>query len=329
MSSTWIIYASEVSGAIGINKYKKRWEVLMNMWKRVSPATYEAAVKRYEQLESKPFKKREDQISNVIRQSQLQDFVQDILCQPVESSADVRTKLDVVNDTMKTYEESVKQKKTQMEEEIKECEYRLCDDNVKPEEILAIQNEIKIKENLLNEQKQIYSDFKEAKKEVTSLVRTQFGQHREQKDVENKTMGIILENNGKFYKTILGQTPQSWGIGGKIDGFRDGVLIEIKNRVNQIFDPIPIYDQIQLQCYMHLLNKSHAIMIQCWNGQRKETEVKRDVDMWQNQIYPELNKFVHALFNLIKNNDVQDKMLTTPDNQKFRVMNNLLKSIKI
>lgn len=182
----------------------------------------------------------------------------------------------------------------------------------------------------LNRIEQTWSDFKTVKKQIITKKQTSFGKEKETDIVASKRLGIILDNNNKFYKKMFGD---GWGIGGRIDGIRDGELIEIKNRKSQLYDPLPNYDVLQLQCYMQLLDVQRATMIQCLSqsdGQvhTKETVVQRDDATWKNTVLPELQVFVDTLRKFMKDTLLQDRFLQTPDNQKSRLMLKMIKESK-
>jgi len=79
---------------------------------------------------------------------------------------------------------------------------------------------------------------------------------------------------------------------GKIDGFSNGTLIEIKNRVNRLFNTIPFYERIQILCYLYLLQEEHPLQqgtlveqVRLRNNkhvQKRETIVQWDADYWNN-----------------------------------------------
>ena len=328
---TWLLYSSEVSGAIGLNKYKKRWEVLINVWRRVSK-TYEEAVSRYEAREAKPFLTRNQKVEQAIERTNLKDVLEQVVNKQTNDSSEVRSNLMDLDQHLRTYETDLRSKTNELEAALAqqvELKQMLTDSpNADPAMLAELEADIEARTNTLSQQKRTWTDYKEAKKDLSSSVRTKFGQHREAADIRTQAMGEILENNGQFYKMLLGTEPHAWGIGGKIDGMRNNVLVEIKNRVNAIFNPIPQYDLVQIHCYMHLLNVDHAIIIQCLNDQRQETPVKFDAHFWTDEILPGLESFVRALDLLIKSPDLQDQILAVPDGQKFRLINPLFKNDK-
>ena len=202
----------------------------------------------------------------------------------------------------------------------------------------------------LNMHEQHWCDFKAAKKNIISQKQTTFGHAQEDLIIQSKLVGVVAHNNDQFYKKKLGEldwksTPhveesittdvndkRSWGVGGRIDGFRDGVLIEIKNRKSHLYDPLPIYDVIQTQTYMQLVDVKTAVVIQCISredGERetKETELTRDDQYWNETIVPQLTIFVKAVCSFANDTLLQDKFFQTPDSKKSYIISGLIQKI--
>jgi len=180
---------------------------------------------------------------------------------------------------------------------------------------------------------QQWSDFKQTKQLIIKEKQTTFGKVKEYKLLESNILGLVTNNNSQLYKKQLGVLPFPWGIGGKIDGFRDGELIEIKNRKSHLYDPLPQYDVIQVQCYMQILDVNRATLIQCLATdqdayQTRETVIHRDEDYWNKQLLPELNVMVRALSKFCNDTLLQDKFFETPDAKKTYVLNSLLTQVR-
>ncbi|BAO49377.1 putative exonuclease RNase T and DNA polymerase III [Alphaentomopoxvirus acuprea] len=63
---------------------------------------------------------------------------------------------------------------------------------------------------------------------------------------------------------------------GRIDGLENNILIEAKNRRNHFFDYIPIYEKVQIEMYLYLLNIDKCKQIQYHNKLNKIIEYNRD-----------------------------------------------------
>lgn len=306
----WLLYASEISGAIGKHKYKKKWEVLLQVWKRVSPKTFSDACERNKIKTTTEIV--QDLIENIDAFKTAVDKISECKTQHVHASNTV----DIVNESLKEKEKELKQEKKKLQEKLSTLPKT---DETK---INAVKVEIE------QAQKSIEA-FEVGRKELLSSVKTEHGEREEKTMIDAELIGKITENNSKFYSLECGENPVKWGIGGRIDGFRNGTLIEIKNRVNKIFDPLPEYDYIQVQCYMQLVDKPNAIVVQRLTNELKkqihEIFVLRDSELWKNEIKLNLQAFVNLLFALTQDVTLQDKLLKAPDSSKSRVVNSMLK----
>ena len=201
--------------------------------------------------------------------------------------------------------------------------------------VTQFKNEMQKELDTLSQHEQQWSKFKDTKKDIISMKQTSFGKQKEDSLIASKALGLISDNNTKYYQKVLGTTPSGlvWGIGGRIDGFRDGELIEIKNRKSHIYNPLPQYDIIQLQCYMQILDLQKATLIQSLatennTYQTHETVVLRDDVYWKNVLLPELTVFVCAMSKFVSDPLLQDKFLQTQDNRKSFALNSMLTQVR-
>jgi len=145
-----------------------------------------------------------------------------------------------------------------------------------------------------------------------SAVNKAFGANNEPsfiKDFEFKTNIKVKENNKKFFKKECGVTTRTkipWYLGGRIDGFHDGKLIEIKNRVSRVFNNIPEYENIQFQCYLQLVNLEHGDLLQRLKSDTTNTNdlsstIHRDDALFQDIIVPRLQNFCDFLDYFLSN----------------------------
>lgn len=150
------------------------------------------------------------------------------------------------------------------------------------------------------------------KRFTRSQINKTFGSNNEAsfiKDFEFKTNIKVKENNQKFFKMDMGVTNLSkfpWALGGRIDGFHDGRLIEIKNRVSRIMDPIPEYEIVQFQCYLHLLGLPRGDLLQRMKADsstmgEKTTSIQRDEQKFHQEIVPPLQLFCDFLDYFLSN----------------------------
>lgn len=144
----------------------------------------------------------------------------------------------------------------------------------------------------------------------------EYGSRMEEKTiqkVEKEKKTRVLSNNDQLYeKCILVTGNIKFFLQGRIDGLMNGKLIEVKNRKNRFMIPIPIYDLIQIHCYMYLLDHKEATLIEDLriSGQRKtkETQIIWDQTLW-NRIESGLHKFLHKYLQFTKDTQAQRQLL--------------------
>lgn len=135
----------------------------------------------------------------------------------------------------------------------------------------------------------------------------------------------IVEDN-TFYKSKVGTVETSYGtfeyfIGGKIDGITKDreTVIEIKNRVNRLFGKPPVYENIQVQTYLHLLDVNKAFLVECLKSKEKNKisenvnciTINRDRVFFEKEVLVKIEGFVHLIINLIHDESLQDKFVTS------------------
>ena len=101
-------------------------------------------------------------------------------------------------------------------------------------------------------------------KDKTQYVRSELPKLN-RKLASNVKDSTVSGNNAKWYYRKLGNTSRSdmlYGVGGRIDGFSNGKLVEVKNRVRRIPDNLPRYDMIQIQTYLHILRLPQCVVMQ-------------------------------------------------------------------
>ena len=309
------IYASQVAMCIGANKHKKISEAMETTWQRVAPAAFHAAMKRNN------VKTEEETAADIIgSHAELKGLVQLTLESPCESSDQVARQYDSVARELRCVAPS-----------LPEGDRKLVDDVLK---------------------RNLYTSYGNVNEHsVVTYIRD--------------TLGIQCHEDPTFYKRQQGVCTGSWGtfqwfVGGKIDAIDADrtLLIEIKNRVNRLFYRIPFYEQVQVQAYLHLLGLERGVLVECLKtrqvaGDRVAVQapdrrpeggsssldtavnvvsVRRDPDLWERDIVPQLQGFVDFLAHLMHDPAMQDRylqstrrsaMITTFINKNRRGINKL------
>lgn len=146
------------------------------------------------------------------------------------------------------------------------------------------------------------------------------------------TLGIKCQPDSTFYK-LQGGTVRGvpWYVGGKIDAINEDrtLLIEIKNRVNRLFNRVPFYEVIQVQTYLQLLGVEQGALVECLKSTKADgvhcgdehtvhsgndvhvnvIPIRRDRELWGSTVMPKLEAFVDFLMRLIDDEKLQDRYL--------------------
>ena len=113
---------------------------------------------------------------------------------------------------------------------------------------------------------------KQFEKSFNSFTNTNFGIKYENKggDLYEAKTGCKIIKTNKYHKIELFIIPNEmrmndiWSIGGKIDGILlpENKIIEIKNRVNNLFYRLRNYEKVQCYVYMFLLESFETDLVE-------------------------------------------------------------------
>ena len=80
----------------------------------------------------------------------------------------------------------------------------------------------------------------------------------------NSAYKVPIERVDHVYSKPVGEfNGVTWGVDGRIDGFKNNTILEIKHRRDEMMEQIPIYEKAQVHSYMFLLDRKEAIWYQC------------------------------------------------------------------
>lgn len=163
-------------------------------------------------------------------------------------------------------------------------------------------------------------------------ISSEYGNQAERRSIKamNARNQQVSHNNSRFYKSVLFESSHSgrrYGIGGRIDGLlSDGTLVEIKNRQNRLFTTIPMYERIQLECYLRLTGAPSAKHVQhlkrSWTKEPDEsiTEVQKNDEFWIQDLLPRMAKYFIVLDYFLRVPKWQEVFLlctTMEDREEF------------
>lgn len=169
--------------------------------------------------------------------------------------------------------------------------------------------------NAMHAAKKVRTEAQDAA-ETISAVPTQtisctFGERQEENSLEHleKLWNTTIVKDNKYRSISLPGIGKSktWCLGGRVDGVTaDGTLVEIKNRRSRIFDDIPFYEKVQLECYMRIFNASKIYLVQHLRRKnsglkQKISLVKRDDFFWEQNIIALLSRASVSFENMLQN----------------------------
>ncbi len=159
----------------------------------------------------------------------------------------------------------------------------------------------------------------ELKESLTHVTNTSFGIKNENDGVAvymSKT-GNSVEKTSKYFKeelfiidNELTNTMDIWTIGGKVDGIatdkkKKKIILEIKNRVKELFNTVRNYEKVQCYAYMYVLgiHRIHLaeILKSRVNNDMNIDEIIFDEEFWQTKIFDRISQFVDEFYEFLNN----------------------------
>jgi len=179
-------------------------------------------------------------------------------------------------------------------------------------------SDIKRNENLSVAEKQLTVEFLKSKTSTT------FGTKAEKRtaDIEQdmvSEMGIaVVEVDESFSMYLLETDYHIYYLVGRIDRLEfcpDGkvILVEIKNRVNRLFRRVPVYEYVQVQVYLKLLNLTEAKLIEQYNGETMKMDITYDDYFFESEILPGVLEFAMSFDRILTDPVYRSKYVSTKD----------------
>lgn len=283
-----VLFASEVAAAAGMNKFKHPVCVVESMWKRHGE-TYNNTISKLHRSGKHKVGTLEDRIRHT-------EKVQPKIAEAVCFARDAH-----VSDNH-SLEAAIKQLKKLTADAQTSTESR-TDTHIDAEESTVVDAE----------------HHTEIKKHLVSKLQCSYGTHTEpialQKTAEENRV-TINKCNDQSYKVALRTTPKVILIG-RIDGMADNKLVEVKSRRYKFIVPVPEYDLVQMHCYMLLVNQPTCTLIEQCKGERKETQITWDNDLWT-RVTRALEKFAMRYLEFMSNPQAQEQLAEMPTEKSKR-----------
>ena len=123
------------------------------------------------------------------------------------------------------------------------------------------------------------------RKVATTIIQTSKGTNAENKDltIVQKKAPTVRSGNTKSYFYNIPGTPYGAFVIGKIDGFdeKTKTVIELKHRTRGLFNHLRDYEKVQCFMYMKMLKVNKAKLIETYEGEQREYNIKWDESFWQ------------------------------------------------
>lgn len=317
-----MLFVSELAGAIGRNKYKPVPQATVEIWRRVSRKSYDAALKRRqaedwaddEAVVSRLNLNLDDAV-HVACESKATETVKQLMQRPLAPATDDAVK--TVQNILERADLLPVQKETMLVQQVMKrsgpkvsaivlqkmtrqiTTLAAPDQETTEQEITALLNLPKV------------GDCERTARCVQSAVNKRRGTKNEDKGIkayEQKTQQQTYGHNSKFYKANIGVPGQPCWIGGRVDGLTDTKVIEVKCRRNRLFRWLPAYERVQLACYMSLTNRKECDLVQRHGDQTSTTTYQFDPGYWD-EVCDEIRAFQRDLYAVLTDHDAQDDLL--------------------
>eukprot|EP00941_MAST-03F_sp_MAST-3F-sp1_P002100 g2100.t1 len=147
-----------------------------------------------------------------------------------------------------------------------------------------------------------------------------------------KKKAVVRDGNAKWYQKEIAVSEMNrlpLIIGGRVDGFQNGKLVEIKNRVRRIPDKLPVYDLVQIHCYMSILELNSCEVVQRLRSDHATMDrqyIDFDDGFWNDTIVRGLLRVSNVIDQLIsdKNDENLRKLSIYEGDELDRFVSHLL-----
>jgi hypothetical protein len=282
MTTKVFIPISQLAIIVGLSKYGSLTQIMLKLWIKTDFEGYSKKIVELEQKYNKSFG-----LINEFDKMQL--------------LANELGLNDLINKTNTT----IKNENNIMMKNNKTAIYRDID-NATPNNNLS-QTEIDDKKKVLS-------------KLVNNITNCGYGQYNENSAINiysTMTNTTISDQQKKIIAIIktteINKKTIEWNLIGKIDGIAtnkngEQTLIEIKNRVNTLFNHLKDYEKPQIQAYMKLTGFKHAQLVENISNEIAIIMVEYDSKYWK-LIKERLNLFIDFFIDFTNNQKLQELLL--------------------
>eukprot|EP00457_Paulinella_chromatophora_P008101 gb/GEZN01008128.1/.p1 GENE.gb/GEZN01008128.1/~~gb/GEZN01008128.1/.p1 ORF type:complete len:355 (-),score=45.12 gb/GEZN01008128.1/:399-1376(-) len=293
-----MVFASEVSTITGDNPYQNVLHVFEKVWQRTRPTQYSTAMDRVNQTLPEPLPENRDVAMQV--------FLDKTGASGIKSQAVEQASLH----------------------------------HATPQDLLKVFEGVK--QHLKDKVEATPKDKAIIEQHIFSSVSAAYGAKQERSTIdliEEEKGAPVMMNNQKFHARRLraATNSQYYFVGGRIDGYCNGRLIEIKNRLRIFRDPLPSYDLVQFQTYLFILAITEGLMIERLKkdntSQVRESKLTFDSDAWDACVEPRVFRFCQFMSDWIGPYtapaiDKHKDFLAGSDEEKAQIIHPLIEQAK-
>jgi hypothetical protein len=268
------ISASELAIITGHNSYKTPEEIILKYWKRHFKQNYNDFLEKMS-TENKSIKKEE-------------------------------TEFETINRIAKENNININVKK--------------CLNNRNTESLNKNKDEL-FKETLNKVSSEDATKLKDAINKVTN---THFGIKNENNgiDLYSQKTNSKVEITHKYFKKELSViennfgTVDSWYLGGKVDGLTniDGekIIVEIKNRVNKLFNCVRDYEKVQCFAYMYILDINNVHLVETLKSSKNQNMNIMNIsynEEFMDDIIEKIEQFIYNFYDFLEDDTQKEQLL--------------------
>tara|TARA_B100000123_G_C25738658_1_gene432729 strand:+ start:672 stop:1541 length:870 start_codon:yes stop_codon:yes gene_type:complete len=209
-------------------------------------------------------------------------------------------------DTFKRISTKYKDKTAKLHEEIQKC--------TEEKDIIKMKES---RQKLLTHCKDLESKDKiEIEKAILEITNTNFGTKQESKSIHIYTQltGKPVLKIQRFSKRpLISSNKNIWFLGGKLDGIlQDKTIIEVKNRMNGLFNSVREYEKIQTYAYMFIFHSKKSQIVETYlKNQTPECgiiDISFEEEYWK-EIVSRILIFINYFNNFIENKKLQKELV--------------------
>ena len=195
---------------------------------------------------------------------------------------------------------------------VAQCVRQGIDKAQETEDVQAVLNDVKSKANTIVQLRWIQypKDVQERLvQEVAGVVSKQRGLRNENTILDTYEIDRdvkVTERNTKMCQKMF----PTFKLIGRIDGYveSENRIVDSKDRT-RYWETVPIYDEIQLRCYMNLLDAKESELIERFpNRTVRHTKFTNDEDKWK-VIESALEQSVHEINEALKDHTLLEKII--------------------